>query len=526
MLTIKRALISVSDKTGLDLLVKELNRHGVEIISTGGSARFIASLGIDVKPVEDITGFPEMLDGRVKTLHPKIHAALLGLRSNPGHMQQLQNHKIEPIDMVVVNLYPFKKTIEKPGISLAEAIENIDIGGPSMLRSAAKNYISVAVVSSPGQYEAVMHELDTNNGSVSRQLRSRLAADVFALTSGYDSHIKNYLKKAPVSRHRPSSDSIFPDEFLLRMDKAEDLRYGENAHQKAAFYKDTASHETSASKAKQFHGKPPSYNNIMDLVAALETVKEFDDEPAVCIIKHATPCGIATANTLTKAYTDALDSDKLSAFGGIIGLNKKVDVNTAEAILNAGFTECVIAPGYEQNALSRLTTKPNLRLLSIDAIGRNRDMDEFHLRKVTGGLLLQQRDLAGLDRSQLKIVTQKKPTPEEVDSLVFAWKAVKHVRSNAIVLVHDTRTVGIGAGQMSRVDSVFMAIHKAKDKADGSVLASDAFFPKEDAIETAAKAGISSIIQPGGSKADDKIIDACNRSNISMVFTGIRHFYH
>jgi len=526
MLTIKRALISVSDKTNLELLAKELSRFGVEIISTGGSARFISSLGIKVKPVDEVTGFPEMLDGRVKTLHPKIHAALLASRTKQEHMDQLKLHNIEPIDMVVVNLYPFKKTIAKPGVGISEAIENIDIGGPSMLRSAAKNYSSIAVVTSPARYSLIIKELNANNGAISESMLAQLAVDVFALTTEYDSQIRAYLKKTLVPVAEPEIDSIFPQELSLVLDKAEDLRYGENAHQKAAFYKEASSREASISNAKQLHGKALSYNNIMDLDAALEAVKEFDEQPAACIIKHATPCGIATATTLTKAYTDALDSDRISAFGSIVGLNKKVDVNTAEAIINSGFIECVIAPGYEQNALSRFIVKPNLRILSIDAIGKNRDRNEFHLRKVTGGLLLQQRDLVGLDRSQLKIVTQKKPTPEEVDALVFAWQAVKHIRSNAIVLVHETRTVGIGAGQMSRVDSVFMAIHKAKDKADGSVLASDAFFPKEDAIEAAAKAGISSIIQPGGSKADEKIIDACNQHNISMVFTGIRHFRH
>jgi phosphoribosylaminoimidazolecarboxamide formyltransferase/IMP cyclohydrolase len=526
MLTIKRALISVSDKTNLELLVRELDRLGVEIISTGGSARFITSLGIKVRSVEEVTGFPEMLDGRVKTLHPKIHAALLASRTRPEHMEQLKLHNIEPIDMVVVNLYPFKKTIAKPGVGISEAIDNIDIGGPSMLRSAAKNYSSIAVVTSPTQYGPIIRELSANNGAVSENILAQLAIDVFTLTSEYDSHIRAYLKRTLVPVADTGIDSIFPQEFSLVLDKAEDLRYGENEHQKAAFYKKALSGEVSVSNAKQLHGKALSYNNIMDLDAALETVKEFDEQPAACIIKHATPCGIATAGTLTKAYADALNSDKISAFGGIVGFNKKVDVNTAEAILNSGFIECIIAPGYEQNALSRLTAKPNLRILSINVISKNRDKNEFHLRKVTGGLLLQQRDLAGLDRSQLKIVTQKKPAPEEVDALAFAWKAVKHIRSNAIVLVHETRTVGIGAGQMSRVDSVFMAIHKAEEKANGSVLASDAFFPKEDAIKVAAKAGISSIIQPGGSKADERIIDACDQNNISMVFTGIRHFRH
>jgi phosphoribosylaminoimidazolecarboxamide formyltransferase / IMP cyclohydrolase len=525
MLTIKRALISVSDKTNLEPLVKCLHSRGVEIISTGGSARFITSLGINVRPVEEITGFAEMLDGRVKTLHPKIHAGLLALRKNEAHLSQLKAHGIEQIDMVVVNLYPFKKTIARPDVKIDEAIENIDIGGPSMIRSAAKNYFSVAVLTSPLQYDAIIRELDENNGCVSDSTLSMLAIEAFSLTSEYDSHIKGYLKRKLVPQPAENADSMFPEELLLSFNKSEDLRYGENSHQKAAFYKRPFSKEPSVSNAKQLHGKALSYNNIMDLDAAFEAVKEFE-QPAACIIKHATACGIATAQTLTKAFSDALDSDKLSAFGGIIGLNRKLDVNTSEAILNAGFIECIIAPGYEQNALNRLISKPNMRVLSSEIINKSKDKDEIHFRNVTGGILVQQRDFEDIDRAQLKIVTEKKPSPDEVEALFFAWKSVKHIRSNAIVLAQGTKTVGIGAGQMSRVDSVFIAIHKAGMRAQGAVLASDAFFPKEDAVELAIKAGVTSIIQPGGSKADDAIIDVCNKHNIPMVFTGIRHFRH
>ena len=525
MLTIKRALISVSDKTNLEPLVKALTSLGVEIISTGGSARFISALGARVKAIDEVTGFAEMLDGRVKTLHPRIHAGILALRGNAEHMSQLKAQGIDTIDMVVVNLYPFKKTIAKPDIQIEEAIENIDIGGPSMLRSAAKNYHSVAIVTSPSQYEAIIRELDENNGCILDPTLARLAIDAFSLTSEYDSHIKGYLKRKLVSQSPQAVESIFPDELVLAFDKTEDLRYGENEHQKAAFYKRPLSKETSVSNAKQLHGKALSYNNIMDLDAAFEAVKEFD-EPAACIIKHVTACGIATADTLTKAFEDALSTDTLSAFGGIIGLNRKVDVNTSEAILNAGFIECIIAPGYEQNALSRLMSKQNMRILSSEIISKVKDKDELYLRNITGGLLIQQRDTQGIDRAQLKIVTQKKPSPDEVDALVFAWKAVKHIRSNAIVLTQATKTVGIGAGQMSRVDSVFMAMHKAGERSKGAVLASDAFFPKKDAVELAIKAGITSIIQPGGSKADDIIIEVCNKHNISMVFTGTRHFRH
>ncbi|MFH1868546.1 MAG: bifunctional phosphoribosylaminoimidazolecarboxamide formyltransferase/IMP cyclohydrolase, partial [Candidatus Omnitrophota bacterium] len=501
------------------------NSLGVEIISTGGTKRFISSLGINVKSIEDVTGFPEMLDGRVKTLHPKVHGGLLFLRDKQDHVDQAKAHGIEPIDMVVVNLYPFQKTVSKPNVKLEEAIENIDIGGPSMLRSAAKNYRSVAVVTSPAQYEEILAELKSSNGGLAEKTLAKLATRVFRLTSEYDNNIFDYLKSRLNPSEKEEEKSAFPESISLKFEKVQDLRCGENPHQKSAFYKNPLCRESSVSNAKQLHGKEMSYNNIMDIDAALEAVKDFD-EPAACVIKHATPCGMATADTLAKAYTDALDCDRLSAFGGIVGLNKKVDVNTAEAILGSGFIECVIAPGYEHNALARLTSKQNLRVLSVDPLTQNRDKSDTYIKKVVGGVLLQDRDLAGLDRSQLRIVTQKKPTPEEVDSLLFAWKAVKHIKSNAIVLVQGTKTVGIGAGQMSRVDSVFMAIHKAEGKAKGSVLASDAFFPKEDAVEAALKAGVSSIIQPGGSKGDDKVIEAANNKNISMVFTGMRHFRH
>jgi phosphoribosylaminoimidazolecarboxamide formyltransferase/IMP cyclohydrolase len=525
MLTIKRALISVSDKTNLEPFVRQLASLGVEIISTGGTARFISSLGIRVKNIEEITGLPEMLDGRVKTLNPKVHGALLALRDNPAHMEQLKANGIEPIDMVVVNLYPFQKVVSKPGVALNEAVENIDIGGPSMIRSAAKNYRWVAVITNPNQYEQLLGELNANSCRLSENTLINLAIEAYRLTSSYDNYIYNYLGRTLTQPAVEETKSIFLKNLNLKFEKVQDLRYGENAHQQAAFYKDLIAREISISNAKQLHGKELSYNNIMDMDAALEVVKEFD-RPAACIIKHATPSGIAIAETLTKAYTDAIECDRLSAFGGIVGLNRKVDTNTAEAILNSDFIECVIACGYEQNALKNLMAKQNLRLLSVEPLNKIRDEDVLHIRKVTGGALIQTRDLQDLDKAQLKIVTQKKPTPEEVDSLLFAWKAVKHIRSNAIVLVQGTRTVGIGAGQMSRVDSVFIAVHKANQKAKGSVLASDAFFPKEDAVELAANAGIVSIIQPGGSKADDSIVAFANARGISMVFTGIRHFKH
>lgn len=525
MVKIKRALISVSDKSNLEHLVKGLSRLGVEIISTGGTAGFISSLGIKTRPVEEVTGFPEMLDGRVKTLHPKIHGALLSLRDNPQHMEQISRLGIGPIDMVVVNLYPFQKTVSTPGLKLEEAVEDIDIGGVSMVRSAVKNYRFIAVLTNPAQYQGILNELQRNNGSLSDETLKKLAIRAIRLTSEYEDSIYRYLKETLTPPAEKGIESQFPKKISFTFDKLQDLRYGENPHQKAAFYKNPVAREVSISQAKQLHGRQLSYNNIMDMDAALEAVKEFDT-PAACIIKHSNPCGIATAQTLARAYTDALESDKLSSFGGIIGLNRIVDINTAEAILSSGFIECIIAPAYEQIALQRLTIKQNLRLVSIDTLKNFRDRDELDFRKVVGGLLLQNRDLQDLDRSQLKIVTQKRPTAEDVDALVFAWKAVKHVRSNAIVLAQGTRTVGIGTGQMSRVDSVFMAIHKAGGRARGAVLASDAFFPKEDAVELVARAGVTSIIQPGGSRTDERIIDLANRKNISMVFTGIRHFRH
>lgn len=525
MVKIKRALISVSDKGNLESLVKGLSALGVEIISTGGTARFILSSGIKVKPVEEITGFPEMLDGRVKTLHPKIHGALLSSRTNPQHMEQIRHYGIEAIDMVVVNLYPFKKTVSKPGVSLEEATENIDIGGVSIIRSAAKNYRSVAVVTNPAQYQGILNELQRNNGALSDETLRNLAIEAIRLTSEYDSSIYDYLKDALIPSAEEEVKSQFPKKLSLAFDKIQDLRYGENPHQIAAFYKSPLAGEISISNARQLHGKQLSYNNIMDMDVALEVVKEFN-RPAACIIKHSSPCGVATAETLARAYTDALESDRTSSFGGIVGLNRQTDINTAEAILSSGFIECIIATGYEQNALQRLMIKKNLRLVSVEPLKSFRDRDELDIRKVVGGLLIQNRDLQDLDRSQLKIVTQKKPTAEEVDALIFAWKVVKHVSSNAIVLVQGTRAVGIGTGQMSRIDSVFMAIHKAGNRARGAVLASDAFFPKEDAVELAATAGVTSIIQPGGSRADEKIIALADRTNVSMVFTGIRHFRH
>ncbi|MBU1852997.1 MAG: bifunctional phosphoribosylaminoimidazolecarboxamide formyltransferase/IMP cyclohydrolase [Candidatus Omnitrophica bacterium] len=518
MRKIGRALISVSDKSGLEEFVKGLNEFGVEILSTGGTAKLINSLGIKVRSVSDYTGFPEMLDGRVKTLHPKIHGGLLSLRKNKDHMEQVEKHNIELIDMVVVNLYPFEKTVAKEGVLFEEAIENIDIGGPSMLRSAAKNFKDVVVVCNADRYKEILEDLRKNKGVISDELHFRLAVEVFEKTSKYDNAIYGYLKK-----QLNGKDTDFPDVLDLGFEKVQGLRYGENPHQKAAFYKDRNKSVVGISNAKQLHGKELSFNNIMDLDAALEIVKGFE-EPAASVIKHTNPCGAAQAKALEKAYIDALDCDRVSAFGSIVGLNRNVDACTAKAIVSAGFTECIIAPGYDKDALEILKSKKNLRLIEVGALkGVEKDYD---LKRVVGGLLIQDRDILGVARKDLKVVTKSQPTEDEIISLLFGWKIVKHVRSNAIVICNGTKTVGIGAGQMSRVDSMIIAIRKSAGRCKGAVCVSDAFFPKEDAIEEAKKAGITSIIQPGGSIRDEHVINACNEAGISMVFTGVRHFKH
>ncbi|HAZ09639.1 MAG TPA: bifunctional phosphoribosylaminoimidazolecarboxamide formyltransferase/inosine monophosphate cyclohydrolase [Candidatus Omnitrophica bacterium] len=523
MRKIKRALISVSDKKGLEELVKVLNEFKVEILSTGGTAKLIASLGVPVKSVSDYTGFPEMLDGRVKTLHPKIHGGLLAIRDKKEHMEQIKKHDIGLIDMVVVNLYPFEKTVAEPSVKLEEAIENIDIGGPSMLRSAAKNSKDVVVVCNPDRYKDVIEELKKNNGAVSDELHFKLGVEVFEKTSKYDAAIYSYLKKQVENEGSKVEGKEFPDVLELKFEKAQGLRYGENPHQKASFYKDKNISVVGIANAKQLHGKELSFNNIIDLDAALEIVKEFKD-PAASVIKHTNPCGAASAKTLAEAYNDALDCDKLSAFGSIVGLNREVDLKTAEAIINAGFTECIIAPSYEKKALDILMDKKNLRLIEVGELkGIEKDYD---LKKVVGGLLIQDRDIFHIEEKDLKVVTKKRPTKEEIASLLFGWKIAKHVRSNAIVLSQGTKTVGVGAGQMSRVDSMVIAIMKSKELSKGATCASDAFFPKEDAIEEAKRAGITSIIQPGGSIRDEHVIKACDDAGISMVLTGVRHFKH
>lgn len=518
MIKIRRALISVSDKAGILDFARELKKLGVEILSTGGTAKLLRENNIPVQEVSDYTGFPEMLDGRVKTLHPKIHAGLLALRENNEHMETLKKHDIGLIDMVVVNLYPFEKTVQKPGVSIHEAIENIDIGGPSMLRSAAKNHQSVAVICNPGRYTQVIEELKENIGALSEALMRELGAEVFAHTSRYDAAINNYLS----GHYKLQKESAgFPHDLTLCFEKIQELRYGENPHQKAALYREKG-RTSGIINAKQLQGKELSFNNILDLNAAFELVKEFRN-PAAVIVKHNNPCGAAEDKALDKAYFEAWKCDKLSAFGGIVALNRRMDLKTANAVLKSGFLECVIAPGFDKEALESFKERRNLRLLESYDLEPIKEAD---FKRVSGGLLLQDKDLDTLNMNELKVVTKKKPTKSEIESLVFAWKVAKHVKSNAIILCRGTRTIGIGAGQMSRVDSVFISTRKAGKLAAGSVMASDAFFPKEDAIQLAAKYKIKAIIQPGGSIADESIIMMADKHKIAMVLTGIRHFKH
>ncbi|MEI8175479.1 MAG: bifunctional phosphoribosylaminoimidazolecarboxamide formyltransferase/IMP cyclohydrolase [Candidatus Omnitrophota bacterium] len=526
MVEVKRALISVSDKRGLEELVRGLHAFGVEMLSTGGTAKTIAAMGIPVRQVSDYTGFPEMMDGRVKTLHPKIHGGLLGLRDNKEHMAQLKEHAIGLIDMVVVNLYPFKEVVKKEGIALAEAVENIDIGGPSMLRSGSKNFRSVAVICNPDRYREVLDEMKKRGGSIGDRTLERLAVEVFEHTAAYDAAIAGYLgKKFPpaVNSQQPAAD-FFAQNVSLELIKVQDLRYGENPHQKAAFYRSAQVHEAGIASARQLHGKELSFNNILDLNAALEIVKEFN-EPAASIIKHTNPCGAATAKTLKKAFIDALNCDRLSAFGCILGFNKNVDLPTAQAVLReADFVECMIAPSYDATALEALTKKKNLRILEVPGFGAPAACRDLDMKKVVGGMLMQERDSAG--ESAYKVVTRKKPTKAQLASLMFGWKIAKHVRSNAIVLTKGTRTVGVGAGQMSRVDSVIIAARKAGSLGRGSCLSSDAFFPKEDGVVMAKKAGVAAIIQPGGSIRDAEVTKAADKAGIAMIVTGARHFKH
>ena len=521
MLKIKRALISVSDKTGIVDFASGLHNLGVEILSTGGTAKVLQEAKIPVIEVSDYTGFTEMLDGRVKTLHPKIHAGLLALRNNPEHLAQLKEHRIGLIDMVVVNLYPFEKTIQKPGVTPEEVIENIDIGGPSMLRSAAKNHLGVAVICNPSRYTQVLDELKENQASLKLATLQELGLEVFKATSHYDSVIHNYFSERILESSK-KSESAFAQDLNLSFIKIQDLRYGENPHQKAAFYRD-ANSACGLAGMKQLRGKELSFNNILDLNAAVNIVREFD-LPAAAFIKHNNPCGAAENEDLLKSYSAARACDRLSAFGGIVAVNREIDLSLGKLIDKSGFLECIICPRFSLEALSILKDKKNLRLIELPHLMDKREGLDF--KRVSGGLLLQDEDSLTLDEKNLKVATKREPTQKELDSLIFAWKVAKHTKSNAIVLARGRKTVGIGAGQMSRVDSVYIAAKKAGKLAIGSALASDAFFPKEDAIQLAAQFQIQAIIQPGGSIADEQIIKMADKHHIAMVFTGIRHFRH
>jgi phosphoribosylaminoimidazolecarboxamide formyltransferase / IMP cyclohydrolase len=518
---LRRAIVSVSDKRGLLDLARALVRHGVEILSTGGTAKALSDAGIANKAIAAHTGAPEILDGRVKTLHPKIHGGLLG-RPIPEHEAQMAEHGILPIDLVCVNLYPFRETIAKPGVTLPDAIENIDIGGPSMLRSSAKNYERVAVVCDPDDYAAVIAELDASGGEVSRPTRFRLAKKAFSHTSSYDGAIAAYLTSLP-EEDAPARDA-FPAVLTQQWKLERTLRYGENPHQSAAFYVDGSPEPGSLAAAEVLQGKELSYNNLLDLDAALGCVREFD-APAAVIVKHNNPCGVAVdAASLQAAYLKARECDPVSAFGGIVAFSRVVDAALA-AVLGETFLECIIAPGYEPGALELLAKKKNLRLLKVALLART-GAPPIQLRSVSGGILAQTRDEGMVDLGQAKVVSKRPPTPAELASLQFAWKVGKHVKSNAIIFAKDGVTVGIGAGQMSRIDSTKIAVAKARSPVAGSVVASDAFFPFRDGLDALADAGATAVAQPGGSVRDDEVIAAADEKGLAMVFTGMRHFRH
>ncbi|EKD29198.1 MAG: hypothetical protein ACD_79C00020G0006 [uncultured bacterium] len=526
MAKIKRALISVSDKTHLISFCDFLKKMDVEIISTGGTAKTLEENGIKIKSISDFTGFPEMLDGRVKTLHPKVHGGILGIRDNPEHIKTMEEHGIEPIDLVVVNLYPFEQVASNPNSTFEEVIENIDIGGPSMVRSASKNFRFVGIVTHHSQYNKVMQDLQENNGELSLELKRQLALDAFTLTSKYDGCISSYLK------HGKLDSGDFPQHMKIEMEKIQDLRYGENPHQQAAFYK--AGYEVSEPSlvnAAKIQGKELSFNNILDFDGALECVKEFDDKTCV-IVKHTNPCGVANGNSCLNALERAWGCDPVSAFGSVIAFNCEVDALTAN-ILKQYFIEGIIAPDFSPEAREILQDKKNIRLLVLPSLNewaqsrhKQELRDRIDLKKVTGGFLMQTKNLQIETAKNFEVVTKKAPTPEELSDLEFCWKVVKHVKSNAIVYAKNKMTVGIGAGQMSRVDSSKIGALKAQKNLKSSVMASDAFFPFKDSIDEAHSYGISAIVQPGGSIRDREVIDACDEYGIAMVITKVRHFRH
>lgn len=547
---IKRALISVSDKSGIVEFTKELKNFGIEIISTGGTAKALQGAGVDVTKVSDVTGFPEMMNGRVKTLHPKIHGAFLALRDNENHIASMDEHDIDPIDLVVINLYPFEETIEKEGVVLEEAVEQIDIGGPAMIRSASKNFRDVAVLTDANLYTDILDEIKSNDGSLSMKTRQRLAALAYTRTSYYDFAISGYLARQlskddleylePINPFGDLSiiemeddidtelvefdeaDGTLPPIVSIGLAKVTDLRYGENPHQKAAIY--DSGQDGGIAQAEQLHGKAMSFNNYIDAEAAWRIASDFDDL-AVAIIKHTNPSGIGLGATNLEAHQRALATDPVSAFGGIVAMNTEADAEVASAI-NKVFTEVVIAPSFSEEALTIFRKKKNLRILKVD---NSAEKNPLEYRQISGGYLVQDQDYLNVSEDDLKVVSERQPNEKEIQAMLLAWKACKHVKSNAIVFANDVQTVGVGAGQMNRVDSVrIAAMRAAKTELElaGTVLASDAFFPFRDNVDEAAKFGISAIIQPGGSMRDDESIAAANEHNISMVFTGYRHFKH
>jgi len=522
MTAIKQALISVSDKTGILEFAKALHQQGVKILSTGGTAKLLADNGVPVTEVADYTGFPEMLDGRVKTLQPKVHAGILARRDSPEHMATLKKHDIPTIDMVVVNLYPFSATIAKPDCTFEDAIENIDIGGPAMVRSSAKNHAHVTIITDAADYNVVLAEMKASGGAVSDQTRLALAKKAFSHTAAYDGTISNYL----TSLMEDGSKQQFPDVINFQFGKAQAMRYGENPHQAAAFYIEKDAKEASIATARQLQGKELSYNNIGDADAALECVKQFDGVPACVIVKHANPCGVAIGANLFEAYDRAYKTDPESAFGGIIAFNGELDAQTAAAIVERQFVEVIIAPKVSKAASDIVAAKKNVRLLECGQWGKEPAL-RMDFKRVTGGLLVQHADLSLY--KELKVVSKRKPTEAEMADLLFAWRIAKFVKSNAIVYAKNNMTIGVGAGQMSRINSARIAGIKAEQaglKVEGSVMASDAFFPFRDGIDAAAKAGIVAVIQPGGSMRDDEVIAAADEHGMAMVFTGMRHFRH
>lgn len=514
---IKRALISVYDKTDIVEFARELQKLGIEIISTGGTAETLKREKIPVTPIEKVTDFPELLEGRLKTLHPKIHGGILADRGSLKQMEQMRKHEIEPIDLVIVNLYPFREVISKEKVDLDNAIENIDIGGPAMIRAAAKNYKWVTVITSPSQYKEVIYELK-EKGGIKDETRKKLAAKAFEITSYYDSLVSDYLRSKFVS------EISFPEFLTLGFEKVSECRYGENPHQKGAVYKSLKTKEPCIVNVEILQGKEMSFNNYLDANAAVELLKEFS-EPSAVIIKHTNPCGAASSKTISDAFKKAYDCDQKSAFGGIIALNRACNLETATQIASF-FNEVVIAPSYDKDALAALSAKKNLRVLKLEKLGTDFSESGLDFKRISGGLLVQQPDKKCIGETDLQFVSEKKPSPDEMRDLLFAWSVVKHVKSNAVVVAKDSAAVGIGSGQTSRIDSTEIAIKKAGANSNGAALASDGFFPFRDSIDYAAETGITAIIQPGGSVKDEEVIKAANEHKLSLIFTGCRHFKH